>query len=54
MIVYVDALLVTCKDKATLAGAIDALRVKYHDVKEQSEVKHSCLGMSLDMSEVGV
>ena len=54
MIVYVDDLPVTCKDKTTIAGVIEALKAKYQDVQEHMGVKHSYLGMSLDMSEVGV
>jgi len=54
VIVYVDDLLVTCKDADTISGVIQALKVKYHDVQEHTGVKHSYLGMSLDMSVTGV
>ena len=54
VIVYVDDLLVTCKDEVTIAEVIEPLKIKYHDVQEHMGVKHSYLGMSLDMSEVGV
>ena len=46
---YVDDLLVTCKD-----GLIKALKTKYHDAQDHMGVKHSYLGMSLDLSAAGV
>ena len=49
-----DDLLVTRKVKATIVEVIEALKVKYHDVQEHKGVKPSYLGMSLDMSEVGM
>ena len=54
VVVYDDDLLVTCKDESTIAEVFEALKVKYHDVQEYKIMKHSYLGMSLDMSEVGV
>ena len=54
VIVYVDDLLVTCTDEATISEVIEALKVKYHDVQEHMGVKHSYLRMTLDMSEVVV
>ena len=44
----------TCKDKVTIVGVIEALKAKHHDGQEHMGVKHSYLGMSLDMSVVGV
>ena len=54
VIVYVDDLLVTCKDEETIDGVIKALKAKYFDVQEHKGVKHSYLGMSLDLSVTGV
>ena len=54
VIVYVDDLLVTCKDEANIDRVIEVLKVKYFDVQEHTGVKHSYLGMSLDVSEVGI
>ena len=54
VIAYVNDLPVTCKDETTIAEVVDVLKAKYHDVQEHTGVKHSYLGRSLDMSEVGV
>ena len=52
VIVHVGDLLVTCKDVATIAGVIEALKVKYHDDQEHTGVRHWYPAISLDMSEV--
>ena len=54
VIVYVDYILVSCDDEATIDGVIEALKVKYRDVQERKRVTHSYLGMSLNRSEVAV
>ena len=54
VLVYVDDLLVTCKDEVTMNEVIETLKAKCHDVLEHRGVKQSYLGMSLDMSEVRV
>ena len=51
---YVGDILVICNDEATIAGVIEALKPKYHDVQEHMGVKHSYLRMSLYMSVAGV
>ena len=43
--VYVDDLLVTCKDEITIAWDIAALKVKYRDVKDHTGAKQLCLGI---------
>ena len=53
-IVYVKDLLVTCKDEVAMVGFIDALKTKYNEVQEHTSVKHSFLGTSLNMTEVGL
>ena len=45
VIVYVDDLLVTCKDEATIAEVIEAVKVKNHDGQEHMRVKCSYLGV---------
>ena len=50
VIVYVDNLLLTCKVEVTITGVIEALKAKYHDMQEHTGVRHSYIGMSLDMS----
>ena len=37
VLVYVDGLIVTCKDEATIAGVIEALKSKYHEDQEHTE-----------------
>ena len=54
MIVYVNGLLVTCKDESSKDGIIAALKAKYIDIQEQNRAKHSYLGMFLDLSLTGV
>ena len=44
----------TCKDEATIAGVIEVLKVKYHDMQEHTGVKHMYLWMSLDLSVIWV
>ena len=53
VIVYVEDLLVKYKDDIAIAAVVEALKVKYHDVQKHTGVKHSYLGMTLNMSEVG-
>ena len=36
---YVDDLLMTCKNKVTIVGAIKALTAKYHDVQERTVLR---------------
>ena len=50
MIVYVDDVLVTCKDEVTIDGVIETIKTKYDDVQLHMKVKHSYLGMPLDLS----
>ena len=47
---YVDDLLVTCKDEATIARVIEELMNKCHDIQQGPGVKHTKLEMSLDLS----
>ena len=54
VLVYVDDLLVTCKDEVTIVGVIKALQAKYFDVQEHTGVRHSYLGIFLDFSVTGV
>ena len=44
LIVYSHDLLKTCKDETTIAGVMEPLNAKYHDVQEHTRVKHLYLG----------
>ena len=50
---YVDDLLVTCKDEATITGGIEALKALYHNAQEHTGVKPSYpdIGLLLDGRE---
>ena len=50
--VYVDDLLITCKNSDTIDGVIDKLVEAYEDVKVNRGKKHSYLGMTFDFSEL--
>ena len=41
--IYVDYLLVTCKDKASMGEVVEPLKAKYHDMQEHMRVRHSFL-----------
>ena len=53
VIVYVDDLLVYCKDESTIDGIVEAVNDKYHNVQEHTGMKHSPQEMSLDISVTG-
>ena len=44
----------TCKDEATIAGVVEALKAKYHDGQEHTGAENSYLGMSLYLTITGV
>ena len=54
VIVYVDDLLVTCRNEVIIIEVIEVPKAKYHDGQKLTGVKHSYLGMSLDLSIIGV
>jgi len=54
IIVFVDDLLVTCRNMDIINDLISKLKAKYHEVQEHTGVHHSYLGMSIDMSKDGI
>ena len=44
----------TCKDEVTIAGDVEALKAKYHDIQDYTGVKHSFLGTFLDQYVTGM
>ena len=51
VVLYVDDLLVTCKDRGTIDATLATLKAKYKDVREHVGTKHSYLGMSMDFTK---
>jgi hypothetical protein len=52
-LVYVDDILLSCRDPEILQNALDHLSDVYKTVKVNRGLKHSYLGMSLDFSQAG-